>query len=427
MTGGSTQTRARTGQLPARPPAPAGLRLRVHRSPADLDALAVEWDGLLAAVPDALLSQSVAYTRAAWEAVAAPRGDRLAVVTVSHGDELLLVWPLAVESHRGFTVAVPLGNTSGQEYAGPLVRPGPHAQAASRLAAAVAHRLADVLALHHLPDRPLAPDGPLARFSTRTSTTSHLARRPADGSFDAWLAGRPQKLRWEIRRNRKRLDKAGALTVLSSDTDRDGGHGALDWIFARKREWLAERHLEREWINGDAAAAFFHALLDATAGAAGPRLLVIALRLDGRIVSASVCYRSAAALEGFMMAFDPSLAKLAPGNVLMEECVRAAFAAGCDFDFRIDPFDYKLRWADQERTHHTQVVPCTARGVPAVAVRHVQVGIGEVRRRGAPLLERYVQSAMRARAAHEPVSRVAAALVSDARTHLGRRGSEVTS
>ncbi|GAA2903346.1 hypothetical protein GCM10010472_71980 [Pseudonocardia halophobica] len=391
--------------------------VEVVRSTAELDALESGWGELLDAVPDHSLSRTFLYNRVAWTHLAEPRGAELAVITVRRGAELLLIWPLHVERRRGHTTAAHLGNRSTQEYAAPLVRPGEHAAEALELATAHATRLADVLAVYHQPEAPLPVGGRLGSLAFASTTSSPLAVRPADG-FDAWLATRPQKLRWEMRRNRRRLQKAGTVAFRSSDGDPAFGHRAVDWIFARKREWLVRRHKTTPWISDGSGEVFFHELLDGTPAGAAVRPLVVGVTLDDELISASVCYRSGRALEGFVMAFDESRASLGAGNVLIEECVRLAFDLGLDFDFRIDAFDYKLRWADRGTTHHTRFVPCTVRGLAPVAARHATRAYAELKRASTPLLTRYVPGVLSARARHEPPRRVAAALVQDVRARL---------
>jgi CelD/BcsL family acetyltransferase involved in cellulose biosynthesis len=398
------------------------LAVQVVRSTVDLDSLESEWSELLDTIPDHSLSQTFLYARVAWTRLAEPRGSRLTVVTVRRGDQLLLVWPLHVERRPGHTAATHLGNRSTQEYAVPVVRPGEHAEKALALAVTEATRLADVLAVHHQPHAPLPVGGRFAALAHTSSTTSLGAVRP-DGGVDAWLGTRTQKLRWEMRRNRKRLQEAGTVAFRTSDDDPAFGHSAVDWIFARKREWLVRRHKNTPWISDGSGEEFFHELLDRTPAGARVRPLVVGVTAGDELLSASVCYRSARALEGFVMAFDESRASLGAGNVLIEECVRLAFDLGLDFDFRIDAYDYKKRWSDRETTYYTRFVPCTARGLPPVAARHATHAYSELKRVSTPLLSRYLPGVLTARARHEPPARVAAALVQDVRTLVPRRVS----
>ncbi|MCE3555754.1 GNAT family N-acetyltransferase [Pseudonocardia sp. RS11V-5] len=398
------------------------IRPAVLRSTVEFDALESEWAELLSAVPDHSLSQTFHYNRVAWTRLAEPRGSRLAVVTVRRGGELLLVWPLHIERRRGHTVATHLGNRSTQEYAVPVVRPGEHAEEALALAIAEATRLADVLAVYHQPDGPLPAGGRFSALAFGSSTTSPVAVRPDEG-FEAWSGTRPQKLRWEMRRNRKRLQKAGTVAFRTSDDEPAFGHQAVDWIFARKREWLVRRHKTTPWISDGSGEEFFHELLDRTPAGAQVRPLVVGVTVDDELVSASICYCSAHALEGFVMAFDESQAALGAGNVLIEECVRLAFDRGLDFDFRIDAFAYKLRWSDRETTRHTRFVPCTVRGLAPVGARHATHAYAELKRVSTPLLTRYLPGVLTARASHQPPARVAVALVQDVRTLVPRRAS----
>jgi CelD/BcsL family acetyltransferase involved in cellulose biosynthesis len=365
------------------------LTVEIARSTAELDKLEAPWDELVQAIPDCSLSQTFRYSRVAWSTIAEPRGDRLAVLSVWRADELMLVWPLHIQSRWSRTLVRNLGNTSAQEYDGPAVRPGGHAEEALAAAVAEAARLGDLLAVYQFPGDSLPVRSRLRRALTYTnSKKSPVARRPDGGDFDTWLKGRPQKLRWEMRRNVKRLEGVGTLRFDTSDSDPAFGHDAIDWIFARKREWLARRQLTAPWISDGSGERFFHELLAQTRSDTTLRLLVVGLTLDDELVSASVCYRSGRTLEGFIMAFDESRSSLGPGNVLMQECVRLAFDLGLDFDFRVNPYGYKLRLADDMATYCTQYVPCTAIGLPSVAWRHARRTYGGLKRRAHRELKR---------------------------------------
>lgn len=379
------------------------LTVEIARSTVELDKLEEPWDELVEAIPDCSLSQTFRYSRVAWATIAEPRGDRLAVLSVWRADELLLVWPLHIQSRWRRTLAKNLGNASAQEYDGPAVRPGEHAEEALAAAVAEAARLADLLAVYQLPGDSLPVRGRLRRALTYTnSKTSPVARRPDGGDFDTWLKGRPQKLRWEMRRNLKRLEGVGTVRFRTSDSDAAFGHDAVDWIFERKREWLARKQLTSRWISDGSGERFFHELLEQTRSGATLRLLVAGLTLDDELVSASVCYRSGRTLEGFIMAFDESRSSLGPGNVLMQECVRLAFDLGLDFDFRINPYGYKLRLADDTATYRTQYVPCTAVGVPSVALRHARRTYGGLKRRARRELKRTAKTPLTPRSDVRP-------------------------
>ncbi len=174
---------------------------------------------------------------------------------------------------------------------------------------------------------PLLPDSSgllpaLARDGWGSAEVSSFLRPVLDrrASHDAFLAAHPHKGRLkDLRRRRRRLDEAGTVTFEAIGPDGD--------LAGAVAEFLA---LERSGWKGRAGTAlacrprtegFAKALFRAGDGPVSARADL--LRLDGRVIAASlalVCGGTATLLK---TAYDEDLRALAPGVLLEAEIVRA--------------------------------------------------------------------------------------------------------
>ncbi|SFK80859.1 GNAT family N-acetyltransferase [Methylorubrum salsuginis] len=147
-----------------------------------------------------------------------------------------------------------------------------------------------------------------------------LDRRP---DLAAFLADHPHKGRLkDLRRRRRRLDEAGALTFEVA-TDGAALERALDAFLA----------LEAAGWKGEAGTAlasradstrFAHALFRQDGATSGPpRVRADTLRLDGRVIAASLALVSGSTAYLLKTAYDETLRAHAPGLVLEDEIVRA--------------------------------------------------------------------------------------------------------
>ncbi|WP_162501467.1 GNAT family N-acetyltransferase, partial [Methylobacterium crusticola] len=148
-----------------------------------------------------------------------------------------------------------------------------------------------------------------------------LDRRP---SHEAFLAHHPHKGRLkDLRRRRRRLDEAGAVTFESVGPEGDLDAAVAAFLALERRGWKGRA--------GSALACRPHtAALARDLFRAGPGPVTARadlLRLDGRPVAASlalVCGGTATLLK---TAYDEDLRHLAPGVLLEAEIVRALHAS----------------------------------------------------------------------------------------------------
>lgn len=335
------------------------LAVEVIREPAGLQALREDWRALEADGRAISAAQRFAYVEAAWTFRTQPQ-QRLKVITVRRDGRLVGLWPLGLRRSGLLTVARHLGTDEGGEYAEPLIAADTDtpAQVAGALFAAAAAE-GDILEIHNLSAG--SPMLGVVEAARRTKVRRPMAS-PVTGfarwaSWDAWVAGRSRSFRQGLRYDRKRLATRGDLMFREVDPAAAGAF--VDWIVARKVEWLDRQGIGRSWLRRPETAQFYRALV----GRPDSGVLGFALDLDGRTIAGGLCLRSAGRLEYYVTAYDPALAAFSPGNLLIEDLARWCIARGDDLDFRLTSVDYKLRWSDRTEPFGTYIVPLSPLGV----------------------------------------------------------------
>lgn len=162
----------------------------------------------------------------------------------------------------------------------------------------------------------------LARDGWSRAEVSGFDRPVLDrrASHDAFLKGHPHKGRLkDLRRRRRRLEEAGLLAVEVVGPDGDLAGAVAEFLALEKRGWKGRAGTAlacRPQTAGFARDVF-------RAGDGPVTARADLLRLDGRVVAASlalVCGGTAMLLK---TAYDEDLRQLAPGVVLEAEIVRA--------------------------------------------------------------------------------------------------------
>ncbi|MCF4127778.1 GNAT family N-acetyltransferase [Methylobacterium sp. SyP6R] len=286
----------------------------LSREPAAWDALVARADG---PTPD--------YARRVLEAHRdhglAP--EDLPCLAVRAGSDLLALLPFRIG--RG-----PLGlGWIARPFASPyLTVTAPLVVAGPEGAPALAALVAGMRGLGHpwwwplLPAEGSALRPALARDGWGTAEVAGFLRPVLDRrmSHDAFLREHPHKGRLkDLRRRRRRLDEAGAVTVEAVGPDGDLAGAVAEFLALERRGWKGRAGTalacRRQTEN------FAKTLFRAGDGSVTARADL--LRLDGRVVAASlalVCGGTATLLK---TAYDEDLRTLAPGVLLEAEIVRA--------------------------------------------------------------------------------------------------------
>jgi len=313
--------------------------------PAEIRALEPHWDALHERSSDRRFSRSFAWCWATWEKVEEPRGHRLWVLVAREGSRTTLIWPFVISHDLFWSLARPLGAAYG-EYAGPVIE---DASAATRLATAWGEVRAtcgaDVITmpwvragsdLHSLLE---------SRHDTRaTGSVPTLAvewSRAQD--WDGYMRTRAADLRRHVRKGRRELMQLGRLELEVAE----GGPRCVevvDWILPRKVEQLMRTGRRGPWLQ----TAAYRNLLCAVATCTSPsgNLATFALKLDGRILAATMARRDSLRVEMLNTVFDPAYARYRVGHLLTAEALHWAYERGLDFDMRIGDYPYKRLWCN---------------------------------------------------------------------------------
>ena len=139
------------------------------------------------------------------------------------------------------------------------------------------------------------------------------------GDVTAWEAQLPRRALADLRRRMRRLREAGEVSITRSQDP-----AALDHVLTLEvRGWKGARGTA---ITGDARLRAFYGRVAGWA-AARDGLRIAVLRLDGRALAALLALEEAGVLHLLKAGYDPAFARFSPGQLLLQDVLREAFAA----------------------------------------------------------------------------------------------------
>jgi CelD/BcsL family acetyltransferase involved in cellulose biosynthesis len=178
---------------------------------------------------------------------------------------------------------------------------------------------------------------------------------PLAPTWDAFLAGLGRKLRSNINRRRRNVEKD--FRAEFSTADRSTLEEGMEALF--------QLHNLR-WRRRGASGAFssprvraFHKEVSARFLERGWLRLHL-LRLDGRLRAASYCFQLGERVYNYLPGFDPELARYGPGQLLMAYGIERAIADGArEFDLLRGDESYKYEWKAEDRRTMRRVLSHT--------------------------------------------------------------------
>jgi hypothetical protein len=180
-----------------------------------------------------------------------------------------------------------------------------------------------------------------------------------------WEAYEKERLssehRWEIRNRRRKIERdyPGQVTFrqVASQTELDG---AMDG--------LAALHKKR-WHGKGQGSSFDHPSFEgfqreiSALGLERDWLRLYVLEVAGQPIAAEYAFRYGTTLFGYATAFDPDWGRYSPGQLIMAYTIQRAIAEGLrELDLGRGTFDYKFRWAGQQRQDTHVVLSATLPG-----------------------------------------------------------------
>jgi CelD/BcsL family acetyltransferase involved in cellulose biosynthesis len=316
--------------------------MRVHLTDDPTAFRTVDWNALVEADPAGTVFHSPAYLKVWWEEFGA---GSLMVAFVT--DEDRPVAACAFETLDGLLTF--LGGFDVTDYMGPVGVTGIWEAASKELMAALCRTGSwDRADLRGLPlDSPWH-----AALESAAQAHGLVVVREEDGvapvialpgSYRAYLAGLPAKLRHEIRRKQRRLTKEGGpfRLVLSSPRSLPSD---LDRFVDLHRSSPGPKGR----FMGAGMEIFFRRLGEAFVSS---RVLHLAfMEIGGKQVAAAIGWAFKSTFSLYNSAFDRDFAHLSPGIVLVLEMIRGAIDTGRDtFDLLKGDLEYKYRFGASPR------------------------------------------------------------------------------
>ncbi|HYY61400.1 MAG TPA: GNAT family N-acetyltransferase [Burkholderiales bacterium] len=347
-----------TRPLPARPPHAGGeIVVQFLTAPAEFAALAPEWNRLHEAAAAASVFNSWIWQYHWWQIYGGAQPLRV-LVALERGAIVGLL-PIYIHTKSALGVRVRLlrfvgtGGDTGPDDLGPVLAPGREASAAAALANALLRiGQADVYVFTDIdPDsifgQALANAAAAAGLAVMSDTAWRIAFIRLPATWDAFLKGLPSKRRSGIRCARAKLfaTHPEARFFVWDDPAR------LDQAIDR----LAELHRKRWQAVGSSHSFATTQYMDFHRGLMHSLmrrgwLRLYCLEIGGELRAINYCYRLRNRVFCMQAGFDPDLAAIAPGAVLLGHAIEHAIGEGNEvFDFLRGEHMYKNQLANGTR------------------------------------------------------------------------------
>jgi CelD/BcsL family acetyltransferase involved in cellulose biosynthesis len=315
------------------------MDVTVRTDDAALGDLAAEWNTLLDSDPSASAFHTPEYAAAAWETeLGADRA--FAAIEMRREGELVGLATVTIDPDGTLRF---LGNAAVSDYLGPISAPQDRDEVAVGFVEGISRlewKTGDLLGLAGDSAWPEALSRAAKAADLRvTEAQQDVCPRVAlTGDFDSYLASISSKLRHEIRRKARRLEReAGPYSIrLSTEEtlDRD-----LERFYDLHR---SSRGPKGRFMHEEVAVLFTRI---ARAFQAKGWLRMSWLEIDGNAIAGTFSFRARDVWEVYNSAYDHELSHLAPGMVLMAETIRLATEERCRvFDLLRGGEPYKYRF-----------------------------------------------------------------------------------
>ena len=325
-------------------------------------------------------------------------GAGLAIVTGRRNGQLVIVWPLVLETSLGARMVSFLGAPVSQ-YGDVLVdrcEPQHQEWLDESWAFIKAHLAPDIAHLRKVRDDSAV--APLLGRAGAKSTNHQLApfitlSGEADfETFDECHSARDRKNR---RRKRKRLGEQGSVGFRRSRGE-PAATMAFKQAMAWKRSWLKEGVRSSTALSNLRFDQFFAAVLGDPVRRIGAE--VFELTLDGKSIATKVAMTCGAYRGMYFTAYDKAHEKCSPGSLLVEEMIAEGLADGITtLDFMAPAYDYKMEWASGTMAVADYSLPLSAVGglYHGIYVQQLRPRLQKLAARGPIPLRRLMSGAVK--------------------------------
>jgi CelD/BcsL family acetyltransferase involved in cellulose biosynthesis len=293
--------------------------LRTITTLEELEALAPEWDELVAAMPRPSPWLLHAWVTEWWRHYG--DGHELRVHVACRDGRLVGALPLFVERRLGVRVLDFVGHFRAAP-ADALAAPGAEdvVGALAERAAAGDHDVADLFGLHERSRLAAALGGRLRLVRRVESPFLDLT-----GGWDAvYRSHTDSKKRNLHKRRRRQLGELGELVTTTARTPAEVAEAIDDAFELHARRW--DGRPDGSGFATPVGRVFHRAA--AVALAAQDLVRIVTLKLDGRAIAFHYYFAFCGRMYVHRLAFDPELARLSPGLVNTLDALEAAAAEG---------------------------------------------------------------------------------------------------
>lgn len=313
------------------------MRTSVHDDASAFAKLVGPWRALFPSDPASSVFHTPQYLDVWWAEFGA--GSVLRIVEILDGDDLRGIVALTL---RDDTIRF-AGDPDTTDYRGPVSAPEDRDAVAAAVLDAVANERWEVFAMNGLAGDSGWPEAfsrgaKAAGYTVVEEQVDACPRVAIPGSWEGYLAALPGKLRHEINRKARRLERdAGPYTVrLATEHTLDDD---LEAFFGMHRS--SDGSKGRFMHEG--MATFFGSFAWMLFSQGWLRLAL--LEVGGEPWAGVYAFRSGDGWDVWNSAYDHRRKELAPGMVLMAECIRLSAEEGCTtFDFLRGTEPYKYRF-----------------------------------------------------------------------------------
>lgn len=331
-------------------------RVRTLTAETDFSSLEAQWDRLHASAQHASVFSSWAWQYQWWQKYG--KGQPLRLLVARQGTEIVGLLALYVQTGSAIGVGVRTlrfvgtGGDTGPDDLGPVLARGRETAVAEALAEE-AFRLEgwDVLQLTDMPAdcafaRALDTAARLNGVHAVRDRSEQIAFVDLPANWDQFLLSLHGDRRYRIRSTRKKLANAHATRFFVWD-DAARLDDAVDrLVLLHRKRWQVSG--ESRSFSTPEYIGFHRSIVKACLARGWLRLYC--LEVAGEIAAMTYCYRFRNQIFVMQAGFDPDLAKLKPGHVLLMHAIEHAIAEGNErFDFLRGQHRYKDELANASR------------------------------------------------------------------------------
>lgn len=342
------RARAADGDLPARTAgvssAGGGLSVQVLTSIDGFIALEREWSDLFAHAANPVSYLSHAWLRLSWQLSRGKRNKGLLIIAVREGGLLVMAGAFVLTTQEDKPIVRFLGSGTPQLEDVLWRKTARTEEQADLLLATLRAEKGEHsrLRTRRVPEDSVFREA-LARAGLRVrqlKKADHFSiSLSAYRDFDAYLAALSANLRHDHRRQMRRLEERGGFAFAIESGPQVAE--ALEWLFERKRSWLAAQQMPLASFQNGRIDRFVASFIESE----GPsKYWVATLRVKGEIISAGLLFLERDAVNFRVVAHDPAYSVNSPGRCLAILAIAEAFARGSPtFAFGTGGMEWKER------------------------------------------------------------------------------------